>query len=111
MPMAAQDITGNQSTIVRRFLAWARVADADRRADAANALARAFLHSEFDVQTRREAELGLFALLDDPSSHVRRALAEGLAGGAAAPPAMILALANDEPDVAAIVLARSPVLT
>ena len=109
--MAAQDITGNQSTIVRRFLAWARVADADRRADAANALARAYLHSEFDAQTRREAELGLFALLDDPSSHVRRALAEGLAGGAAAPPAMILALAADEPNVAAIVLARSPVLT
>jgi uncharacterized protein (DUF2336 family) len=109
--MAAQQPVGTQTTIVARLLAWARHADADRRADAANALARAYLHSEFDAETRREAELGLYALLDDPSSHVRRALAEGLAGGAGAPAAMIMALAADTSDVAAVVLRRSPVLT
>ncbi len=109
--MTAQLPAGPQSTLVRRFLAWSRLADSDRRADAANALARAYLYSEFDEATRREAEFGLYALLDDPSSNVRRALAEGLSGGGAAPPAMILALANDEAEVAAIVLARSPVLT
>ena len=65
--MAAQQPVGSQTTIVARLLAWARNADADRRADAANALARAYLHSEFDAETRRQAELGLYALLDDPS--------------------------------------------
>ena len=109
--MAAQQSVGTQTTIVARLLVWARNADADRRADAANALARAYLHSEFDSETRREAELGLYALLDDPSSHVRRALAEGIAGGAGAPAAMIMALAGDTSDVAAVVLRRSPVLT
>ena len=109
--MAAQQPVGTQTTIVGRLLAWTRNADADRRADAANALARAYLHSEFDAETRREAELGLYALLDDPSSHVRRALAEGLAGGAGAPAAMIMALAADTSNVAAVVLRRSPVLT
>ena len=51
------------------------------------------------------------ALLDDPSVLVRRALAEALCSASEAPRALILALAADEPEAAAAVLQRSPVLT
>ena len=51
------------------------------------------------------------ALLDDPSVLVRRALAEALCRASEAPRTLILALAADEPEVAAAVLQRSPVLT
>ena len=50
-------------------------------------------------------------MLDDPSALVRRALAEALAGAFEAPRAIVLALAADQSDVAAVVLGRSPVLT
>lgn len=96
--------------IVRRFLAWTRRVEAGGRADAASALARAYLHSPLDAQAREEAELGMAALLDDPSILVRRALAEALAGSRDAPHAIILGLAGDHSEVASVVLARSPVL-
>ena len=97
--------------IVRRFLAWAQSADADARAQGASALARAYLHSELTAPLRAEAALAMTALLDDPSALVRRALAEALCHSSQAPRPLILALAADEPDVAASVLQRSPVLT
>ena len=50
-------------------------------------------------------------LLDDPSTLVRRALAEALSSANAAPRHLVLALAGDRSDVAAAVLQRSPVLT
>ncbi len=50
-------------------------------------------------------------LLDDPSVLVRRALAEALCRASEAPRTLILALAADEPEVAAPVLQSSPVLT
>ena len=52
----------------------------------------------------------MIMLLDDPSPLVRRALAEALAGSADAPHAVIHALASDHADIAALVLARSPLL-
>ena len=97
--------------IVRRFLAWAQSADADARAQGASALARAYLHSELTAPLRAEAALAMTALLDDCSAPVRRALAEALCHSSQAPRPLILALAADEPDVAASVLQRSPVLT
>ena len=51
------------------------------------------------------------ALIDDPSRAVRRALAEALGGSSRAPRHLIVALASDEPEVAAAVLQRSPVLS
>jgi len=98
-------------SVVRRFLAWARGADAGGRAEAASALARAYLYSDLGATLRREAELGLTSLLDDPSALVRRALAEALAGAQDAPHHVILALACDRSEVSSVVLARSPVLT
>jgi uncharacterized protein (DUF2336 family) len=49
-------------------------------------------------------------LLDDPSPLVRQALAEALAASPDAPPAVILALAADQPQIAGVVLERSPLL-
>ena len=97
--------------IVRRFLAWAQSADAEARAEGASALARAYLYSDLPEPMRAEAELAMTALLDDPSVLVRRALAEALCRAGDAPRAVILALAADEPEVAAAVLQHSPVLT
>jgi uncharacterized protein (DUF2336 family) len=96
--------------IVRRFLAWAQRADAEGRADAVSALARAYLYSDLTPQTRAEAALGLTAALDDPSVLVRRALAEALASAAEAPRHIVLALACDQSEVASVVLERSPAL-
>ncbi|MGD0719748.1 MAG: DUF2336 domain-containing protein [Roseiarcus sp.] len=99
------------SGIVRRFIAWAQRADAAGRAQAASALARAYLYSDLGAALRRETAIGLASLLDDPSTLVRRALAEALAGAAEAPHHIVLALASDQSEVSSIVLALSPVLT
>jgi uncharacterized protein (DUF2336 family) len=97
--------------IVRRFLAFAQCAGPEKRAEAASALARAYLHSDLAEPTRGEAELAMMALLDDPFPLVRRALADALGSADGAPRPLILALAFDQPDVAAAVISRSPVLT
>ncbi len=98
--------------IVRRFLAFAQCAGEEQRAEAASALARAYLHSDLAATAvRAEAALAMTALLDDPSPMVRRALAEAVGGAREAPRPLILALAADQSDVAAAVLQRSPVLT
>ncbi len=96
--------------IVRRFLAFTQRADEEERAEAASALARAYLYSDLTPSLRNEAALAMTAQLDDPSPLVRRALAEALGGASEAPRHLILALAGDEPEVAAAVLQRSPVL-
>ncbi len=97
--------------IVRRFLAFAQCAAPEKRAAAASALARAYLHSDLAAPLRVEAGLAMTALLDDPSPLVRRALAEALGGSGDAPRPLILALASDQSDVAAAVVSRSSVLT
>ena len=97
--------------IVRRFLLWARSASPGARAEAISALARSYLYSDLDAQDLRDAETALTAMLDDPSPLVRRALAEALANAPDAPRHIVVALANDQPDIAACVLARSPLLS
>jgi uncharacterized protein (DUF2336 family) len=101
----------NDLSIVRRFLVWAQRADAGGRAEAASALARAYLYSELPPALRREAGVGLTTLLDDDSTLVRRALAEALASASEAPHHIVLALACDISEVSSAVLARSPVLS
>lgn len=97
--------------IVRRFLLWARTAPAEARASGAAALAGAYLRSAMSPEDRREAETAMVALLDDPSPLVRRALAEEVAGAQGAPRALILGLIAEQSDIAALVLAHSPVLS
>ena len=94
--------------IVRHFLQWVRTAEAAERAEATSALARAFLYSDLSDDDRIAAEGAMIMLLDDPSPLVRRALAEALGSSAQAPAAVMHALINDMPHIAAIVLERSP---
>jgi uncharacterized protein (DUF2336 family) len=96
--------------IVRQFLQWVRTAPSGARAEATSALARAYLYSELSADDRAAAEGAMIMLLDDASPLVRRALAEALARSEDAPPSVILALAADQPDVAAPVLGHSPLL-
>jgi uncharacterized protein (DUF2336 family) len=96
--------------IIRRFLHWVRTASAGERAEATSALARAYLYSDLSPDDRDAAEDAMITLLDDPSPLVRRALAEALAASPDAPHAVIHALASDHCDIAAVVLARSPLL-
>jgi uncharacterized protein (DUF2336 family) len=96
--------------IVRRFLPWAQGASAGQRAEAASALDRAYLYSNLLEVDRKDAEIALTALLDDSSPIVRRALAEAFASAREAPLPIVLALANDQSDVAMPVLGRSPLL-
>lgn len=94
--------------IVRQFLHWVRTASAGDRAEATSALARAYLYSDLTPDDRAAAEGAMIMLLDNSSPLVRHALAEALAWSDKAPPPVIHALAADQPDIAAIVLARSP---
>jgi uncharacterized protein (DUF2336 family) len=94
--------------IVRQFLHWVRTAPAGERAEATSALARAYLFSDLTPDDRAAAEGAMIMLLDDASPLVRRALAEALAVSQKAPPAVIQALAADQPDIAVIVIERSP---
>lgn len=97
--------------VVAQFLRWIDTAKAGERAAAAAALARAYLGNELEFEDRCAAEAALTFLLDDPSAKVRHAMAEVLSMSPHAPPQVIAALAADQPDVASVVLARSPVLT
>jgi len=94
--------------IVRDFLQWVRTAPASERAEATSALARAFLYSELSPDDLAAAEGAMLMLLDDPSPLVRRALADALAASPNAPPAIVIALAADQPQIAAPVYALSP---
>ncbi len=94
--------------IVRQFLQWVRNAPDTERAEATGALARAYLYSDLSADDRAAAEGAMLMLLDDPWPLVRRALADALAASTASPPAVIYALAQDQPQIAAPVYALSP---
>jgi uncharacterized protein (DUF2336 family) len=96
--------------IVRHFLQWTRTACAAERSDATAALARAYLYSDLSADDRAAAEGALIMLLDDSSPLVRAELARALAFSEHAPPAVILGLAADQPEVASWVLEHSPLL-
>jgi uncharacterized protein (DUF2336 family) len=90
------------------FLKWTETAPADLRANAAYALARAFLNAEVDEETRSAMEAALTVLLDDCSPDVRFALADTLGASPAAPRHIILALAADQEEISEAVLSHSP---
>ncbi|MEP9389088.1 DUF2336 domain-containing protein [Mesorhizobium sp. KR9-304] len=97
--------------VVSHFLKWINTAKANERAAAASALARAYVQHDLPFEDRCAAEAALTLLLDDPSAKVRKAMAEALALSRNAPLQVISALAGDQPEVAGVVLARSPLLT
>ena len=96
--------------IVRQFLQWIRYAPPSDRAEATSALARAYLYSDLSPDDLAAAEGAMIMLLDDPSPLVRRALADVFATSQKAPPAVVHALANDQPEIAMSILALSPLL-
>jgi uncharacterized protein (DUF2336 family) len=98
----------SEAMIVRHFLDWVRTAPAGQRAEATAALGRAYLYSDLTPDDAAAAAGAMLMLLDDPSPLVRRALADALAASPGAPPAVVLALAADQPQIAAPVLALSP---
>ena len=97
--------------VVGHFLKWMETARVSERAAAAGALARTYIDAEMSFEDRCAAEAALTLLLDDPSAKVRMALADALSMSRRAPMQIISALAADQPEVAALVLARSPLLT
>ena len=94
--------------IVRDFLQWVGHAPACERAEATSALARAYLYSDLSSDDLAAVEGVMLMLLDDRSPLVRQALAEVLAASPIAPPAVIMALAADQPQIATLVYASSP---
>lgn len=99
-----------QIVIVQAFLRWAETARAGDRARAASALARAFVSSKMGDVEHRAALMAMTYLLDDASPKVRLALAEALADAVEAPRAVIMALCEDQAEIACNVITRSPVL-
>lgn len=97
--------------IIREFLNWVESAPDAPRADAAGALARAWLYSDLSEEDRRGAAAALTFLLDDPCPQVRAALARSLAEHNQAPRHVILSLSEDVEAIAEIVLKSSPVFT
>jgi uncharacterized protein (DUF2336 family) len=96
---------------VGRFFAWAQTVDDDQRANAARTLASAYLYNNLPEALKRDLELCLTRIAEDPSPQVRRVLADALADARGAPRHIIIALADDRPEIAAIVLAQSPILS
>jgi uncharacterized protein (DUF2336 family) len=117
--------TKRDSTQIAEFLARSQSMDAELRAAVAGKLAQAYLLGRSCARlksTKRsmlarletltlDVEACLAALVQDASRLVRRALSEVFAGAALAPRYIVLALANDEPDIAHIVIRQSPILT
>jgi uncharacterized protein (DUF2336 family) len=96
--------------IIRQFIEWVRSARAHERAEATAALARAYLYSGLSAEDCTAAEGVMLTLLDDPWPPVRRALADVFGATPGAPVAVVYALAGDLPEIAAPVLALSPLL-
>lgn len=92
-------------------LPWAQTASATKRAEAAEALARSWRAGGLTEDARRDAERAMMTLLDDPAPLVRQRLAEYFAAQTHAPRALVSALASDQSDIAAPVLAHSPLLS
>ncbi|WP_229729410.1 DUF2336 domain-containing protein [Agaricicola taiwanensis] len=97
--------------IIRRFLHWARTAPVEGRIQAARALGRAYVQDVLGADETLLAEAAMTSLLDDPSADVRQALAEAIAASPRVPRHIITALCEDNAEVAAPVLALSPLLT
>lgn len=97
--------------IVRSFLSWYDDAPMHERIEAVQLMAQCTLAGDIGSDSQQEAESALTLVLDDPAISVRAALAWELALSDKAPRHLVLGLAHDQPEAAALVLARSPQLT
>jgi uncharacterized protein (DUF2336 family) len=97
--------------IVRAYLDWSTNASAQDRSEAVGALSRIYLEGELSPADKRDADAALTMALEDPSPLVRRAMADALGGSDVAPRHVIATLAADQPEIAAVILANSPLLS
>lgn len=104
-------MSSGAQVIIQAFLRWVETAKASDRVRAARALGRAYAAAEMNGIDRHAAEMAMTFLLDDPSPKVRLSLVEALADCAVAPRTVIKTLAEDQPEIAFVAIARSPVLT
>jgi len=103
-------VCSEASVIIQAFLRWVETAKTGDRVRAAAALGRAYVTAEMNTLDHHAAEMAMTFLLDDPSPKVRLALAEAVADCSRIPRAIILSLAEDQPETAYAVISRSPVL-
>jgi uncharacterized protein (DUF2336 family) len=96
--------------MVKSFLAWMDRAGPLERAQAVDMLARAYLSRALGGDRPEDVEAALTSILDDPAPMVRKALAVVFADRADAPRHIVLSLAADQPQVGALLIARSPIL-
>lgn len=96
--------------IIGRYLQWVETAPVKARVDAARTLVEIYASPDLGAAGRSDAELALFALLDDRAAVVRRALAEAVAHAVRVPRHLVAALAQDQSVVASPVLRHSPML-
>ncbi len=97
--------------VVEAFLSWTDKARAGDRAKAAKALGAAYVTGTMPNEKRAGAYMAMSYLLDDPSPKVRQALAEALSSSENAPRPIVIALAEDQAEIACIVILHSPVLS
>lgn len=96
--------------IIQSFFALMDDAAPHVRAEAVGVLANAFLSASLGAENPNEVEAALSMVLDDPSPKVRRVLAIAFAEQRDVPRHIILSLAADQPEVSALLIARSPLL-
>ncbi|WP_162652308.1 DUF2336 domain-containing protein [Lentilitoribacter sp. Alg239-R112] len=97
--------------IFDNFSVWAESSDTRSRILAVKALCESYICSGFNADEMKAAEGAMILLLDDPSSEVRKAMASSLCAHEDVPIIVINALAQDQLDVSAPVLAYSPLLS
>ena len=95
--------------LVERFVSWSRTAPVEDRVRTVRKLCEAWRYAALPDDERRTTAAVLTVALDDSSTKVRVALAEGLGHCDDAPRHILLSLAADVPDVARVAIG-SPVL-
>ncbi|WP_075996132.1 DUF2336 domain-containing protein [Salaquimonas pukyongi] len=96
--------------IIEKLVGWMDTAPADKRARAASALVRAWQVADLSPEQRESAEAAMTCMLDDPDEEVRLSLSTALAEAIDPPRHLVLALAEDSPEISLPVLAHSTVL-
>jgi uncharacterized protein (DUF2336 family) len=95
--------------VIELFLDWVQSAPVVKRIEATGALVRAYLNNDISQEEREDAEAALTTLLDDPAPPVRLEMASAFGAFRNAPRHIISALAEDNQDIACLVLSQSPV--
>ena len=94
--------------VVERFVAWAASVSSEERAEAIRDIALMVIDANVSGEDRDNGIKILTLFLTDPNPQVRAAMAEELAETELAPRSLVWSLANDIPEIAAIVYQLSP---